>query len=162
MNARITILFLSLLFVSFGQQDDVLILKNEVKEAKEELKNNLGDKKYDGSKTTYYEVKGSKDFKDLEIILFLREDYTLHFSGKASRGKVALRIYDKPSDDGDRIMLFEVKNISGKTQQVTSKELSEMLKFYDENPQPLRSVYVEYEIAKGKPARGAVVLVLGY
>jgi hypothetical protein len=162
MKSFATALFLSLLSLSFAQQDDVEILKNEIKTAKDELKNNLGNLKYDGSKTTYYEVKGSNDFKDLEIILFLRDNYSLNFSGKASRGKVRLRIYDKPSENGDRLMLFEVKNISGKNASVTARELNEMLAFYDPNPQPLRSVYVEYEISKGKSVRGAVVLVLGY
>lgn len=162
MKGVITLLLIGSLFISFGQQDDVELLKNEVKLAKEELRNNLGSQKYDGSKTTYYEVTDNNDFKDLEIILFLRDNYTLNFSGKPSRGKVRLRIYDKPSEDGNRLMLFEVKNISGKTAQISSNELNEMLAFYDPNPQALRSVYVEYEISKGKSLRGAVVLVLGY
>lgn len=162
MKSIITILSFALILTSFGQQDDVTQLKNEVKEAKEELKNNLGSQKYDGSKTTYYEVRNTVNHKDLEIILFLRDNYSLNFSGKASRGKVRLRIYDKPADNPDRIMLFEVKNISGKTASITSNELNQNLEFYVQNPQSLRSVYVEYEIQKGKTDRGAIVLVLGY
>jgi hypothetical protein len=162
MKSIITLLLLGFVFISFAQQDDVEILKKEVTTAKDELKSNLGSQKYDGSKTTYYEVKSTSDFKDLEIILFLRDNYTLNFSGKASRGKVRLRIYDKPSENADRIMLFEVKNISSQTASISSDELNEMLAFYERNPQPLRSVYVEYEIAKGKSVRGAIVLVLGY
>jgi len=162
MKSILIILSLAITVASFGQQDDVTLLKNEVKSAKDELKSNLGSLKYDGSKTTYYEVRNTNSFKDLEIILFLRDNYSLNFSGKASRGKVKLRIYDKPSSNPDRIMLFEVKNISGKTSTITSNELNQQLEFYKENPQALRSVYVEYEILKGKTERGAVVLVLGY
>lgn len=162
MKAFFTLLLLSNLFISFGQHEDIARLKLEINATKEELKEGLGSQKYDGSKTTYYEVKSEKDYKDLEIILFLRDDYTLYFSGKASRGKVRLRIYDKASENADRIMLYEVKNISAKTAHVTASELTEKLSFYDPNPQPLRSVYVEYEISKGKTERGAVVLVLGY
>jgi hypothetical protein len=162
MKLLITTFLLTSIFFSFGQQDDVEILKNEVKVAKNELKADLNGLKYDGSKTTYYEVRGENNFKDLEVILFLRESYTLKFSGKASRGKVRLRIYDLPADNANRIMLFEEKNISGKTIDVTSSELNEMLAVYRDNPQKLRSVYVEYEITKGKPVRGAVALVLGY
>lgn len=162
MKTLATLIAFSFIALSYGQQDDVTQLKNEVKEAKEELKSNLGDKKFDGSKTTYYEVRNAVGFKDLEIILFLRDNYSLNFSGKASRGKVKLRIYDKPSDNPDRIMLFEVKNISGKLSSVSSHELNQQLEFYIQDPQPLKSVYVEYEIQKGKTERGAVVLVLGY
>jgi hypothetical protein len=162
MKFHLSLILVCFCALSFAQQDDVEALKNEVKVAKEELKNTLGDLKYDGSKTTYYEVKGDVDFKDLEIILFLRENYRLMFSGKASRGKVRLRIYDKPSENADRLMLFEVKNISGKTATISAQELNDMLAFYDPNPQELRSVYVEYEISKGKTERGAIVLVLGY
>ena len=40
-------------------------------------KADLNGLKYDGSKTTYYEVRGENNFKDLEVIWFLRESYTL-------------------------------------------------------------------------------------
>ena len=159
----LVVIFILFSCYSFGQRADVEQLKNEVKEAKDALRNQLGDLRYDGSKVTYYEVKRDPSFKDLEVILFLRENYTLMFNGAPSSSKVAMRIYDKPSHQSDRVMLYEVKNISGKSRTVTEQELNNQLTFYVQNPQKLRSVYVEYEVSKGKnPDRGAVVLVLGY
>lgn len=148
---------------SFSQREDVIALKKEVKEAKAALKEELNDLKYDGSKTTYYEVKRSPDFKELEVILFLRDEYTLFFNGDPSPGRVSLRIFDRPSHDPNRTVLFEVRNISGKQKSVTEAELNERLSFYVQDPAPLRSVYVEYEVSRGRNAeRGAVVMVLGY
>lgn len=150
-------------FSLFGQQEDVVALKNEVKKAKEDLKSDLGDKSYDGTKVTYYQVKKEDDFKELEVYLFLRDDYTLLFNGEASSGKVKLRIFDKPAHDPNRIQLFEIRNISGKTKEVTEKELNEKLGFYVQDAAPLRSIFVEYEISKGRSNdRGAVVMMLGY
>jgi hypothetical protein len=160
------ILFFSFLVFSFSfinaQQEDVARLRDEVNQAKSELRSLIAPQKYDGSKTTYYEVLKQNDFKDLEVVLFLRDSYSLHFSGKASGSKVRLRIYDKAPEDPSRIALHETKNISGKTVTVSSRELQEILSFHYENPNQLKSVFVEYEIMKGKPERGAIVMVLGY
>lgn len=151
------------IFSLFGQQEDVIALKNEVKTAKEELKSSINEKGYDGSKTTYYQVKKEDDFKELEVYLFLRDHYTLYFNGEASSGKVKLRIFDKPADDPNRIQLFEVRNISGKTKEITEAELNEQLGFYIQDAPPLRSVFIEYEISKGRSNdRGAIVMMLGY
>lgn len=150
-------------FSVFSQQEDVIALKNEVKEAKKELKSSLDELSYDGTKVTYYQEKNEKDFKELEVVLFLRDNYTLFFSGEAASGMVKLRIFDKPSHDPDRIQLYEVRNISGKTREVTEEELNQKLSFYVHDGVPLRSVYVEYEVSKGRSnERGAIIMTLGY
>jgi hypothetical protein len=155
-------IFLTLTFLGFSQQEDVARLKEDVKTAKDELRNQLGNKKYDGSKTTYFEVGSKNDFKDVEVVLFLRDSYELFFSGKAAGAKVRMRIYDKASDKKDRVMLYEVKNIGGKIEKVSAKELNEVLNFHYPQAGALKSVFVEYEIMKGKPHRGAIVMALGY
>ena len=165
---KVKVLFLFLLAVAhvnltFAQRSDVEELKNEVKAAKSALKSELGNLRFDGSKVTYYEVQREAGFKDLEVILFLRESYTLFFNGDASQNKVALRIYDKPSEDPTRILLYEVKNISKKTRSVSEKDLNQQLSFYVQNPDRLRTVYIEYEVSRGRnPDRGALVMMLGY
>lgn len=163
MKKLFTLITLSLLTgIGFGQQEDVQRLKEEVKVAKEELRNGLGGQKFDGSKTTYFEVGPKNDFKDLEIVLFLRDTYVLHFNGKAAGAKVRMRIYDKSSQHKDRIMLYEVKNIDGKISAISTKEMNEVLNFHYPNAGALKSVFVEYEIMKGKSHRGAIVMALGY
>ena len=125
------ILFLNIFILfavySIAQREDVVALKNSVKEAREALKKELKGLKYDGSKTTYYEVKRNPDFKELEVILFLRDEYTLFFNGDPSPGRVALRIFDKPSHDPNRTIIYEVRNSSGKQITVKESELNERL-----------------------------------
>lgn len=163
---HLIILFSAFIFSSFSvlsQQEDVVALKKEVDKAKKELKSSIKEQGYDGSKITYYQIKNEDDFKELEVHLFLRDHYTLHFNGDASSGKIKMRIFDKPAHDPNRIQLFEVRNISGKTIEVTEKELNEKLGFYVPDAAPLRSIFVEYEISKGRSKdRGAVVMMLGY
>lgn len=161
--------FLILIFAGFfvfntqAQRPDVEELKNEVKAAKSILKAEMEDLRYDGSKVTYYEVKRETGFKDLEVILFLRDDYTLFFNGDASSNRVALRVFDKPSEDPNRILLYEVRNISNKTRSVSEQELNEQLQMYMQDPPLLRKVHIEYEVSRGrKPERGAIVMMLAY
>ena len=162
-NSVLVLIFSIINLVLIAQREDVSDLRNEVKQAKEALKAELKGLSYDGAKTTYYEVKRSPDYKEVEVILFLRDEYTLMFSGEASPGRVSLRIYDKPSHDPNRTVLFEARNISGKQEVVTEAELNERLSFYNPEADALRSVFVEYEVARGRnPERGAIVMILGY
>ncbi|MEX1191874.1 MAG: hypothetical protein WEA99_07845 [Brumimicrobium sp.] len=156
------ILILSVLFLlssTASAQDSFIESMNK---AKSDLKAGLGDLKYDGSKSTYFQVKKEVTYKEVEVAVFLRENYHLFFDGSPAPSKVTLRIFDKPADNPDRIMLFEVKNISGKQKSVTVDELKEKYAYYVEDPEMLKNVYVDYEIAKGKPARAGVVMALGY
>ncbi|MDX1652869.1 MAG: hypothetical protein R3277_10285 [Brumimicrobium sp.] len=143
---------------AFGQDE----LVNKMNEAKKTLKDDLGDLNYDGSKSTYFQVGDKLTFKEVEVAVFLRDNYHLLFNGHPAPSKVTLRIYDKPAENPDRIMLYEVKNISGKRKTITVEELKKLYAYYVEDPNTLRSVYIDYEIHKGKKARGGIVLVLGY
>lgn len=145
-------------FNSFSQDNFI----DKMNEAKQTTIDALGDLKFDGSKSTYFQVKRDVTYKEVEVAVFLRDNYHLFFNGEPSNSKVTLRIYDKAATDPNRIMLWEVKNISGKQKSVSVKELKEMYSYYVEDPDNLRTVHVDYEIQKGKPERGGIVMVLGY
>jgi len=148
----------TIVFNSFSQDDFI----DKMNEAKKNTKEELGDLNYDGSKSTYFQVRNEVSYKEVEVALFLRDNYHLFFNGNPTSAKVSVKIYDKPANNPDRIMLWEVKNISGKQKSVSENELKEMYAYYVEDVDNLRSVFVDYEIQKGKPERGGIVLVLGY
>ncbi|PHR47303.1 MAG: hypothetical protein COA32_07735 [Fluviicola sp.] len=135
---------------------------DKMNEAKKTTKEELGDLKFDGSKSTYFQVREEVSYKEVEVAIFLRKNYHLFFNGNPTSAKVTVRIYDKPANNPNRIMLWEVKNISGKQKSVSVEELKKMYAYYVENVDNLRSIFVDYEIQKGKPERGGVVMVLGY
>lgn len=156
----VSVVFLFFTFsINVISQDQFIEKMND---AKEMSKNDLGDLNYDGSKSTYFQVKDELTFKEVEIAVFLRDNYHLFFNGYPAPSKVTIRIYDKPADNPDRIMLWEIKNISGKRKSTTIDELKKMYGYYVEDPNSLKSIFVDYEIHKGDPSRGGVVLVLGY
>lgn len=159
--ATLTLLFSAL--ISFSQANDIVQLKNELKKYKKEAKAELGGKRYDGSKTTYFTATNKKQYKEVEVVLFLRENYTLIFNGKGAPSKTVIRFYDKPGYDPNRILLKEVASINGKITTQNSKELNEKYHMLTQSDQRLHSVYVEYEFKKSKvDKRGGMVLVLGY
>lgn len=129
---------------------------------KAEMRASLTDEKYDGSKITYYEVKDFPIFKEFEITLFLRGNYTLYFSGEVAKTNVGMRIYDKAYDDKNRILLYETKDISSKKLTVSTLDLNETLKKLTGRSDNLKSVFVEYSIPKGSPDLGGIVLIFGY
>lgn len=163
---KIRVIFITLFILPIIislQNADSDDMKKNVRTIQSNLRKSMDDLKYDGSKVTYFEIKNRIQFKEVEVILFLREKNTLFFNGELSAGRVNLKIYDKPANDPNRLMLFEVKNINKKSVSVSENELNERLSFYDPNPTKLRSVFVDYEISKSKKEeRGAIVMAIGY
>lgn len=155
---QVILICCTVIFNSFSQDSFI----EKMNEAKKSTKKELGDLKYDGSKSTFFQVRKQVSYKEVEVAIFLRENYHLFFNGNPTSSKVTVRIYDKPADNPDRIMLWEVRNISGKQKSVSVNELKEKYAYYVEDPNNLRSVFVDYEIQKGKPERSGIVMVLGY
>ena len=144
--------------ISFAQDDFI----ETVNSSKQSLKNKLDTLKYDGSKVTYFKYRDQTYYKGIQIPVFLRENYYFLVSGLAAEDKVSVEFYDKPPESEDRILLYEIKNISGDEDIVNVDELIGKLAFYGKSPELLRSVFIDYVIKKSKSDRGAIVLVLGY
>lgn len=151
------------ILILFGFNDDSSLYKESVRRIQKELREKMSDVKYDGSKATYFMTKNNTQFKEVEVVLFLRDRNYIYINGELVAGKVGLKIYDGPSQDQNRLTLYESKNIANKLVVVEEEELNNRLRFYDPNPKKLRSVYIDYEIAKSKKEeRGAVVMAIGY
>ena len=89
-------------------------------------------------------------------------NYVFFLSGAAADDKVTVQFFDKPMESNNRILLYEIKNISGNEAVIDLNELRKRITVYGESPESLRSVFIDYEIKKSRTERGAVVLVLGY
>ena len=163
---KIRVIFITLFILPIiisVQNADSDDMKKNVRNIQSNLRKSMNGLKYDGSKVTYFESKNKVQFKEVEVILFLREKNMLFFNGELATGRINLKIYDKAVNDPDRLVLFEVKNINSKTVSVTEEELNERLSFYEPNPTRLRSVFIDYEISKSKKEeRGAIVMAIGY
>lgn len=161
MKFIIVLLSLTSCVFSFSQTTVKEVTEN-ARNIKTEMRSSLKDEKYDGSKITYYEVKDFPIFKEFEITLFLRGNYSLYFSGEAVKNNVGMRIYDKAYDEKNRTLLYEVKDISTKKISLSTVDLNAVYKKSTGTKENLKSVFVEYSIPKGTPDLGAVVLVFGY
>lgn len=148
--------------LSLFSQTTVKQVTENARAIKSEMRQSLQGEKYDGSKITYYEVKDFPVFKEFEITLFLRENYTLYFSGEAATNNIGMRIYDKAYDEKNRTLLYEVKDLSTKKATVSTLDLNTIYRKSTGRNDNLKSVHVEYSIPKGTPDLGAVVLIFGY
>lgn len=152
-----SILFLSSI-LCFAQDDFV----TKVGDARESLKEQLDTLNYDGSKVTYFRYRDQTYFKGLQIPVFLRDEYVFLLSGLPAEDKVTVQFYDKPMESDNRILLYEIRNISGDEEIININQLRERMIQYGKSPETLRSVFIDYEIKKSRSDRGAIVLVLGY
>jgi len=155
------IIALSTCLVVFSQAT-VQEITESARAIKSELRQSLVNKKYDGSKITYFEIKNAPILKEFEIALFLRESYTMYFSGEAAKTNVSMRIYDKPYSSANRTLLYDSKDISGKKITLTTAELNATYEKAKGNSEKLKYLYVEYGIPRGTPDFGAVVLIFAY
>ena len=161
-------ILLTLFMVAFGlfssaQQTDITELKNQLKAYKTEAKELLGEKTYDGSKTTYF-TSGKKIFQNGVVVEgVVRYNYKIVLNGKGAPTVKYGRFYDKPAQDLNRILIKEITNIQGRTAVQVSKELREIYNAKVQGTQKLDAIFVEYRAKKSdEEKRGGMVLVLGY
>lgn len=158
MRLLITLFILVYTTISFSQDDFV----EKVNTAKKSLRGQLDTLEYDGTKVTYFKYRDQTYYKGVQIPVFLRDNYHFLISGGAAEDKVSVQIYDKPPESNNRLLLYEIRNISEDEEIIDINKLRERMAFYGKTPETLRSVFIDYEIKKSRSDRGAMVLVLGY
>src|SRR5690554_6747977 len=157
------ILYILLFFVSCNSwaQDEFI---QEVRKSKQNIKNQIEQKdlNYDGAKTTYFEFNSTLQHKGVEVAIFLREKYQFFFDGTLAGDEVGIKIFDKRPQFTDRVLLYKHKNIAGGKHIVAIEDLQNEFAAQGGNPKLLSSLYIEYEIGKAEPSRGAVTVGLGF
>lgn len=126
---------------------DVVAIRAKSKEA---LK---PDYQYDASKTTHVMFLTKKQFKELEIPLYIGEKYRFVFNTQSLPQNVDIEIYDKKYEAKDRHLLFSSKEATAVDKQ-----------FVFEPQKAMRKVYLDYHIQATETTeqKGCIVLTIGY
>lgn len=128
---------------------------------KQECKELISETRYEGSKTTYYNVTSSKQQKTVEVFMFLSNEYLFAISAKKCSVPVAIKLYDAPADSKDRILIKEIKKAQGANFKFSSNELNAAYQKKKGNVDRLKNLYFEYQINSGSQSKEGIVLVYG-
>ena len=108
---------------------------------------------YDASKTTYVTFLNKKQFKELEVPLYIGEKYKLVFNMEGLPQPLDIEVYDKKYETKGRELLF------------SSREHEPENNCYSFEPgKSLRKIYIDYLIPPtvGEVSNGCIVMTLGY
>lgn len=158
---NLLIILLCVFTLNTYAQDEFI---EKVKSSRVELRKDITSKglKYDGTKTTYFQFNDEIQYKGIEVATFLRDNYHFFFDGSYAESKVSIEVYDLSPDNPNRLMLYEIKNISGKKVSISMDAILKKYLAYGGDPETLNSLHIDYVIKKGKPSRGAISLSLGF
>lgn len=122
------------------------------KELKEKAKNALEPYKYDSSELTRIMYKKKESVKEVEVPLFIGEEYRIVFELEALPKQVEVQIYNKDKESKNRKLLFSSKSI-GADKKEFQFEVSKV-----------RHVYVDYVVPPTEEGSysGCAVFMVGY
>ncbi len=109
---------------------------------------------YDASKTTFVTFMNKKQFKELEVPLYIGERYKVIFSTESLPQDVDIEVFDKKYSSKSRTKIFSSKDV----------EKSEDGTYIFEPKKPLRRMYIDYSIppTQGEIEKGCIIVTLGY
>lgn len=134
---------------------------------KEKSRENLKPYRYDGTNVTHFSYSGFAQKREIEVLLFNGNDYRLVFNAQGATKPVDIQIYDKPVSNQARVMIHEIKNVTG--QENLPIETSALNNKYrdlkNSKDVVLKRIYVDYIISANdskEPASGFMILTYGY
>ena len=144
-TALLIALAFTLLSFQADQGCDATTLKNELKPG---LKPGY---KYDSSKTSTFEYKSNAHGREIEVPLFMGEEYIFLFNTKGLSEDVKVEIYSEKIGNKKRKLLYSLDHKEDKN-------------IYSFKPEKSRKMYVNYTIpgVEEKGLRGCMVFVVGY
>ena len=161
-------------------------LKEELSEYKRACRASLKPYRYDGVKTTQFSYKPYEYIKEVEIATIQNAEYRLSFNTKGiNNAKIKMQIYDKPSSDIRRVLLYEKPEIGGEEFSFETTLMIEKLKEYKlnkgvdsaiVNQMRLKKIFINYIIPAvdrktevnefGEDVlvklKGAIIICVGY
>jgi hypothetical protein len=150
----IFIFFISLIAFAFtNQQDDGIEDTCDSTEIKKKCKEALKpDFQYDASKATKFTFRNKKQFKELEVPLYIGEKYRFVFNTEGLPQPVDIEIYDKKYESKKRDLLFSSRNLPADTKEFSFE------------PEKSKTVYIDYIVPPTDDTlkKGCVVFALGY
>lgn len=104
-------------------------LKEELSGYKKACRATLKPYRYDGVKTTQFSYKSFEYLKEVEIATIQNAEYRLSYNANGiQHDKIKIQIYDKPSTDKRRILLYEKSEIGGNEFSFETTLMIEILK----------------------------------
>jgi len=157
-------LYLSLfvLLVSAASTDGDGAFEAQINTLKGECKALLKDARYEGAKITYYNAGASKQVKNVEVFMFLSNEYVYAISTKKCSVPLTIRLYDAAADVEERTLIKEYKNYQGKNFTISSVELNKIYRKKVPEVERLKNLHIEYALGAGKTAKEAIILVMGH
>ena len=161
-------------------------LKEELSEYKKACRAALKPYRYDGVKTTQFSYKSFEYLKEVEIATIQNAEYRLSYNTNGiQHDKIKIQIYDKPSTDKRRVLLYEKSEIGGNefsletTLMIEKLKESKLDKGIDStivNKMRLKKIFINYIIPAidrtteineyGEDVvvklKGAIILCVGY
>ena len=143
----------SIIFCGFIVQTTEILDTCNSAEAKKACKKALKPGfEYDAAKSTKFTFKNKKQFKELEVPLYMGEKYRFVFNTEGLPQQIDIEIYDKRYESKKRELLF------------SSRTFEENTKEYIYEPEKSRRVYIDYIVPPTNDTikKGCVVFALGY
>lgn len=170
-----------------GEVDPMAQFREEVAGYRKDCKAALKPYRYSFGRTTFFNYKAYNTVKEVEVSLMLDASYKFTFNANGvTEDKIAVKVYNRPSDYNKRVLLYEKKGIGGGSFHFTSNQLFENLKKHylaqgtsEEELKKLllNKVYIDYVIPavdieyeedpetgrrKALIKKGAIVFASGY
>jgi hypothetical protein len=150
------------LFLISGADPNDGAFDAQINTLKAECKEMLQGARYEGAKVTYYTPSGSKQMKNIELFMFLSNEYVFAVSGKKCSVPFTVRLYDAAPDVEERTLIREFKGQQGKNFSFSSAELNRIYRKKVPEVERLKNLHVEYSLGSGNNQKEAVVLVFGH
>lgn len=145
-------LLFALVVLSFKQTKEPPDSCNSA-EAKEKCKLGLKpDYQYDATKVTKVTFSNKKDFKELEVPLYIGEKYRFVFNSQGTPQPVDIEVYDSKFESKKRKLLF------------SSRDFPPEQKDYVFEPTRAKRVFIDYTIppTTDSTKKGCIVFAIGY
>ena len=154
--------FIALFVFSSGRLNGDGAFDAQINTLKGECKELLGDARFEGSKVTYYTPSPDRQTKNVELFMFLSNEYVFAISGKKVSSSLTVRLYDAEADVPERNLIKEFTAVAGKNISFSSNELNKLYRKNVPEVERLKNLHIEYTIGAGKGTKEAVVLVMGH
>lgn len=136
-------------------------LEAQMNTLKQECKELITGARYEGSKITYFNAGTSKQTKNIEVFMFLSNEYQFAISAKKCSVPVSVKIYDASIDMKERMLIKEFKKVQGTNWKFSSNELNDLYLKKKPDSERLKNIHIEYSIGSGKESKDGIVLVYG-
>jgi hypothetical protein len=179
MNTKIASILLTSTFMAFVSINIAQVLNkkdkgkntpaeevSKVTEFKQKSRENLKPYRYDACAVTHFSFSAYEQSKEVELLLFSGTEYKLCFNTEGTPKPIGIRIYDKPSGNQTRALIYEEQNVQGRDVNIITADLEKKYKEMKKSESAtLKRLYINYLIPANEtkePLKGFAIVSYGY